>query len=220
MYDLIGDIHGHADELIALLERMGYCQNGGCYRHPGRKVIFVGDFIDRGPKIREVLQIARSMVEGDAALAVLGNHELNAIAYHTADPDKPGVYLREHSEKNVDQHSQTLKQLSPEQLSCALEWFRNLPLWLELDGLRVVHACWDGPLLSQAERALKVHAGLTTSFLKAACTKGDPIFTAMETAVKGKEAALPEGLVLCRREWNRANANTDAMVFEARRPHL
>lgn len=57
-YDIIGDIHGHADELIRLLDKLGYKKSNGYYRHPvtERKAIFVGDFIDRGPKIRETLE--------------------------------------------------------------------------------------------------------------------------------------------------------------------
>jgi len=53
-------------------------------------VIFLGDFIDRGPKIREVLESVRSMVYEQAALAVMGDHELNALAFHTEDPAAPG----------------------------------------------------------------------------------------------------------------------------------
>src|ERR1700716_1625633 len=90
MYDLIGDIHGHADEMVQLLEALGYRKRGTTYAHPERKVIFLGDFIDRGPKIREVLEIVRPMIEEGKALAVMGNHELNALAYHTEDRDKPG----------------------------------------------------------------------------------------------------------------------------------
>ena len=58
-FDLIGDIHGYADELVQLLETLGYKKVNGVYRHPDRKVIFLGDFIDRGPKIRQVLEIVR-----------------------------------------------------------------------------------------------------------------------------------------------------------------
>ncbi len=47
MYDLIGDIHGHADELAQLLETLGYQKALGAYRHPERKVIFLGDFIGK-----------------------------------------------------------------------------------------------------------------------------------------------------------------------------
>jgi len=68
MYDLIGDIHGHADELEQLLQKLNYTLNSnGVYHHPTRKVIFAGDFIDRGPKIRRTLQIAKGMT--DAPLA-------------------------------------------------------------------------------------------------------------------------------------------------------
>jgi len=71
MYDLIGDIHGHADELVQLLETLGYQKAQGVYEHPERKVVFLGDFIDRGPQIRQVLEIVRPMVEGGKALAVM-----------------------------------------------------------------------------------------------------------------------------------------------------
>lgn len=143
MYDLIGDIHGYADELLQLLKKLGYRQDHGVYAHPERKVIFLGDFIDRGPKIREVLDIVRPMVEQETALAVMGNHELNALAYHTTDPANPGEFLRPHSPKNKKQHQQTLDQLKEADRASYLDWFRALPLWLDLDGLRVVHACWD-----------------------------------------------------------------------------
>ena len=53
MIDFIGDIHGHADKLEKLLIKLGYTQVDGAYSHPDRKVLFVGDYIDRGPKIRE-----------------------------------------------------------------------------------------------------------------------------------------------------------------------
>lgn len=75
MFDLIGDIHGHADELTELLELLGYRRANDVYGHPTRRAIFVGDFIDRGPQITQVLKIVRPMVEARAALAVMGNHE-------------------------------------------------------------------------------------------------------------------------------------------------
>src|ERR1700676_3465489 len=120
MYDLIGDIHGHADELVQLLEVLGYEKARGSYRHPERKVIFLGDFIDRGPQIRQVLEIVRPMIEAGHALAVMGNHELNALAYHTEDPESHGEYLRRHSEKNERQHRQTVQQLKPDELKSYL----------------------------------------------------------------------------------------------------
>ena len=99
-YDLVGDIHGHADALHRLLRALDYAEIEGVFRHPERQMIFVGDFVDRGPRQREVLRIARSMCEADAARAVMGNHEFNAIGWATQDKD--GVFLRSHSSKNAN----------------------------------------------------------------------------------------------------------------------
>jgi|GEM_PF-4642370 len=53
-FDIIGEIHGHAGELKASLSNMRYSRHGRGYRHEDRKVVFVGDFVDRGPAIGEV----------------------------------------------------------------------------------------------------------------------------------------------------------------------
>ena len=82
-YDIIGDVHGYAATLEKLLEQLGYSKKGGTYSHPTRQAMFVGDIIDRGPKIREALHLVRRMVLEGAALMVLGNHEFNAIGWHT-----------------------------------------------------------------------------------------------------------------------------------------
>jgi hypothetical protein len=88
MHDLIGDIHGHADALERLLEQLGYTTQNGAYRHPERRAIFLGDFIDRGPQIRETLEIIRPMVDSGAALSVMGNHELTGLPFHSPDPTR------------------------------------------------------------------------------------------------------------------------------------
>jgi hypothetical protein len=107
MYDRIGDIHGHADDLQQFLGKLGYSRQKGIYRHPERRAIFLGDFIDRGPKIRETLEIFRLMIDSGATLAVLGNHELNLLAFHTLDPNSHGQYLRRHNEAHSKQHAET-----------------------------------------------------------------------------------------------------------------
>ena len=191
MYDLIGDIHGHADELMQLLETLGYEKARGSYRHPERKVIFLGDFIDRGPQIRRVLETVRPMIEAGHALAVMGNHELNALAYHTEDQDSPGDHLRRRSSKNEKQHRATLEQLAPQEIRSHLDWLRTLPMWLDLEGLRAVHACWDERAMGQIADAHK--GGATTEFLHSACRKGKPLFAPVEVILKGKEGRLPDG---------------------------
>lgn len=193
MYDLIGDIHGHADKLIHLLELLGYDRRRGYYSHPTRRVVFVGDFIDRGPKIREVLRLVRPMIDNDAALAVMGNHEFNAIAYHTRKAAAPGEFLRPHTQKNVEQHSETLRQVPPDELYDYVEWFRTLPMSLDLGELRVVHACWDPRRLSVIEEAHAGCGGVSDGFMAEALDRGTELYRAVEDVVKGKEIRLPDG---------------------------
>ena len=196
MYDIIGDIHGYARELRALLTRLDYRQADGAYAHPTRKALFVGDFIDRGPEIGEVLDIVRRMVDAGSASAVMGNHEFNALAFATPNNEVSGEFLRPHNEKNVRQHKQTLEQLSTAELSDALSWFRTLPMWLEADELRVVHACWDEPSQAHLQQALTEHDGVSASFLHAATDwqNDTPTFHAVENVLKGKEIDLPSGV--------------------------
>lgn len=144
MYNLIGDIHGYADELEALLSRTDYKKTLSGWQHSSRKVIFLGDFVDRGPQQLETVAIARSMVENQHALAVMGNHEFNAVAYATQDPSQHGQYLRAHTEKNRKQHQAYLEQIGEGSAlhQQHISWFKTLPIYLDMPGFRVVHACW------------------------------------------------------------------------------
>ncbi|MEM9036572.1 MAG: polynucleotide kinase-phosphatase [Actinomycetota bacterium] len=75
-FDIIGDVHGCADELVQLLERLGYETDAPAFTHPdGRRALFLGDLVDRGPASDRVLEIAMAMVEAGTALCILGNHE-------------------------------------------------------------------------------------------------------------------------------------------------
>ena len=201
MYDLIGDIHGHADALQQLLCKLGYARRQGVYGHPERQAVFLGDFIDRGPKIRETLEIVRAMIDSGAALAVMGNHELNALAFHTPDPDRPGEYLRPHSETNSSQQAETRRQVPPGELASYLAWFRTLPLWLDLGGLRVVHACWDDAQMA------RIVGPVTDEFLHLACRKGQSLFAPVETLLKGREAKLPPGVTFTDRDGQQRSAS-------------
>ena len=80
-FDVIGDVHGCGDELEALLSALGYRRDGdGAFGHPeGRKAIFVGDLVDRGPRIPDVLRTVMAMVDAGSALAVPGNHDLKLV---------------------------------------------------------------------------------------------------------------------------------------------
>ena len=190
MYDLIGDIHGHAAALEALLLKMDYRIKEGVWQHPHRKAIFVGDYIDRGPAIRQTLQIVRSMQQSGHAIALMGNHEYNALAYHYALPD--GSFLREHNAVHNHQHRQTLLQFQyhwPEWQSY-LQWFYTLPLFTDLPQLRAVHACWD----EAAIEWLQTH-GYTTmneKLLLQSHEQGSYAFKVINHILKGKEYNIPE----------------------------
>lgn len=192
-FDVIGDIHGHADALVRLLRDLGYSRRDGVYRHPNRVAIFAGDFVDRGPEQMAVLGIARDMVEAGCALAVMGNHEFNAIAWAT--PNGDGGYLRPHIPKNQVQSRAFLEQIGDgsQTHGDVIAWFRTLPLWLDFGDLRVVHACWHKP--SQEALASWLDAGtrLTEAGLHATHDRSDPAFLAAEVLLKGPEVRLPNG---------------------------
>ena len=193
IYDIIGDIHGHADELVELLDRLGYSEQSGVFRHPSRQVIFCGDFIDRGPQIRDVLAIASSMVRNEAAQTVMGNHEFNAIAFQTPHPEKPGEFLRPHTSKNIRQHQATLDQLSQQEVSEYIAWFQTLPVALDLGTLRIVHACWDESSINFVNDQLDSADPFNSDFMLKATTQGEDLFEHIERVLKGPEVQLPEG---------------------------
>jgi len=79
-FDIIGDVHGCASELRALLTRLGWDVDGDSAAHPGgRQAVFVGDLVDRGPDTPGVLRLVMNMVASGAALCVSGNHEAKLI---------------------------------------------------------------------------------------------------------------------------------------------
>src|SRR5579862_3568063 len=77
-FDIIGDIHGCCDELEALLSRLGYAPGAeGAWRHEaGRKAVFVGDLVDRGPRIADTLRLVIGMTKAGSAFCVPGNHDI------------------------------------------------------------------------------------------------------------------------------------------------
>ena len=193
-YDIIGDIHGHADVLRRLLAELDYTEVDGVFRHESKRIIFVGDFIDRGPGQREVLRIARNMCDAGTAMAVLGNHEFNAIGWATSDGK--GGFLREHTEDNLRQHNEFIRQVgdgTPEYRG-ALKWFQSLPVWLDLPGIRVVHACWHGSSREDLKSCLDDNYCFTEEGFKAANTRGSKHYQAAEILLKGPEERLPKGM--------------------------
>ncbi|HBJ38671.1 MAG TPA: diadenosine tetraphosphatase [Planctomycetaceae bacterium] len=192
-FDVIGDIHGHSSELKELLMALGYQTHGCGFRRSDRRVVFVGDFVDRGPGIGQVIEIVRAMVEAGDALAVMGNHEYNAIAFHTARPGMPNEWFRPHSDKNLKQHQATLDQLSSSQIADAVAWFKTLPTALDLGGIRVAHASWQTSDIDCIRDSVGQLGGFTPEFLEVAGQPDSDLNKAIENVLKGPELRLPSG---------------------------
>lgn len=185
-YDIIGDIHGCATKLIALLAQLGYRRDdSSVYRHPERTAVFVGDLVDRGDEQLEVLTLVKAMVDAGSAHIVMGNHEFNAIAW--------AMGLRPHNEKNAKQHKAFLDQLSPVEQQKYVQWFKTLPLWLELPGpIRVVHACWHEESIDVVTAASGGPRLTTDQHYIDASDKEHPLYLAVETLLKGPEINLTD----------------------------
>jgi Calcineurin-like phosphoesterase len=202
MFDFIGDVHGHADKLEELLEKLGYTSKNNVYAHPQRKAFFVGDYIDRGPKIKKTLKIVQSMVDGENAIALMGNHEYNAICFHAKK--NSGGHLRDHSIKNIIQHFETLKQFQNRQddYEDYLDWFKTLPLFYENSSFRAVHAAWDNISIDILRQHL-FQSKLTDELIEQSVIKDSPFYDAIETTLKGKEIRLPKGHFFTDKDGNR-----------------
>lgn len=207
-YDVIGDIHGHGDELLALLENLGYSHDGVSYTHEKRQALFLGDFVDRGEQQKLVLDTVMAMCERGSARAIMGNHEFNALAYHTEDPASPGTWLRPRTNKNTKQHIAFLNEYlgSDDDLEEVLDWFMTLPLWLDLpEGLRLVHACWHEPSMETLKPLLGQEGTLTPELLVHASNPTRPEYAAVEILLKGRELGLPQGISFKDKDGNPRN---------------
>jgi len=197
-YDVIGDVHGHAAALEALLEELGYAERGGAYRHadPSRMVLFLGDLVDRGPEQVRSIDIPRRMRDAGTALVLMGNHEHNAIGYATPDPERPGHHLRIRGSKNRAQHQAFLDQVGEGSgLHMELvEWMKTLPMWFETDGFRAVHACWHPDRIALLEGHAGPDGAIREDALYESFRKGSALRDAAEIVLKGLEIDLPDGM--------------------------
>lgn len=157
-YDLIGDVHGCYIELTELLLKLGYCPDAEAgFRHPqGRRVVFVGDLIDRGPASLKVLQLAMQMHQAGTALMTPGNHDDKLLRYLGGGR----VRLDHGFERTVAE----LEALEPEQrthyLARLIPWLKALPPYLLLDEgkLVVAHAGLPEHLQGRLSRAVMAWA--------------------------------------------------------------
>jgi len=147
--DIIGDVHGEYDALLSLLAQLGYDQDG---QHPAqRHLVFVGDFVDRGPDSPAVLALARRLMASGRALAVSGNHEINLLR---EDPkDGSGWFFDSRTASDEAKYAPFAQPESAAERQAIADFTAGLPVALERGDLRIVHAAWVEPQIS-AVRAM------------------------------------------------------------------
>ncbi|MES2948826.1 MAG: metallophosphoesterase [Pseudomonadota bacterium] len=136
--DIVGDIHGEYDALLGLLQHLGYDTQG---QHPqNRTLVFVGDYCDRGPNSPAVLALVQNLVESGRAVAVLGNHEINLLREEAKDGS--GWFFDARVQKDQEKYAPYRRQ-NYEERARIVAFLSSLPIGLERDDLRVIHAAWQ-----------------------------------------------------------------------------
>ena len=195
MYDIIGDVHGHADQLKSLLKKLGYQPKDGSFTHATRKAVFVGDMINRGPKIREALTLVRKMVENGSAYAILGNHEMYVLLYYLRD--KEGKYYKTRIPKYQLQINQTLDEFAPfkEEFKSHLKWLKTLPLFLDFGDIRIIHACWDNENIEILKSNMS-GSKLTKTMLREIAMNETKFAQSFWESCKGVDFQIPKDLLV------------------------
>ncbi|MDH2328833.1 hypothetical protein QCN27_18445 [Cereibacter sp. SYSU M97828] len=203
MLTIIPDLHADLGRLDATLAKVS------------GPLGFLGDFIDAKDTgdDRAVLTRVRGLVDGGAK-AIMGNHELNAVLFHRG--------LRDDTPDNRKQHHSFLDQIG-ERTPEAMEWtgwFLTLPLWLDLGGLRLAHACWSVPDIATVA-ARRPDGCLREEDLPEIGAESTPFGRAVKRIVSGPEATLPAGHFFVdgkgkvRREVRLAWWRSDAATYRA-----
>jgi hypothetical protein len=136
--DIVGDIHGEYDALVSLLNHLGYDEH---VHHPqDRTLVFVGDFCDRGPNSPAVLKLVQRLVESGRAVAILGNHEINLLREEAKDGS--GWFFDSRATKDEPKYA-PFHRPTPEERQQIVAFLSELPIGLEREDLRVIHAAWQ-----------------------------------------------------------------------------
>lgn len=186
MYTIIPDLHADYERLERSLEHVG-----------SDAIFFLGDLIDAGSATEtcndlKVLKKVRSLMENHGAQCILGNHELNAILFHRKSK-VTGEFFRSHDQSKTRQHQSFIEAFGVATHE-ALEWtswmLNKMPLWIDLPGLRLVHAQWDHNAIKEvAKRRPKGY--LKFDDLEEVAQKKTAFAKAVEILTTGAEFPLP-----------------------------
>lgn len=135
--DIIGDIHGEYDSLLNLIQNLGYKKN---QKHPeNRKIVFVGDFCDRGPKSVETIFLIKELIESNLAYAVLGNHEINLL--NNDIKDGSGWFFESRLQSDSKFYSPFTIANAAQKIEI-VSFLSTLPIAVYRDDIRIIHATW------------------------------------------------------------------------------
>ena len=142
--DIVGDVHGEIEALKQLLAQLGYDSRG---RHPKRRLIFIGDLIDRGPDSPAVIEFVRELVQAELAQCLLGNHELMLLLGESKEGCR-WIADPQHPEQQPGGRFSHSRPAPPELKAVWRQFVASLPLALERPDLRLVHACWHATAIA------------------------------------------------------------------------
>jgi hypothetical protein len=171
-----GDVHGEAGPLFELLDRLGY--DGEGKHKEGRHLVFVGDLVDRGPDSIAVVEFVRKIVTAGRAQMVIGNHEMNLLR----GQHKHGNhwFWGESEIIRKDKSAISFQRLADDEdfRAKSLSFFSTLPLSLERNDCRVVHACWDDDAIAQLKEYDKSIGGDCMAAFKYFKERNDAVIAA------------------------------------------
>jgi hypothetical protein len=147
--DIVGDIHGELEALEQLLAVLGYRGRGE--HHAGRRLLFIGDLCDRGADSPAVIRRVREMVEAGTAQCLLGNHEISLLRGTRKEAN--GWFFERDHDREAGLFETSAPAASDSERESFLSFLRTLPLVLERDDLRLVHACWSDDRIAEVRAA-------------------------------------------------------------------
>jgi hypothetical protein len=184
----IGDLHGQVQKLDALLKHLKFDENPPQSITSNTKLVFIGDLIDNAPNANTnhvgLLTKVKRLVDDDLAYCIMGNHEFNAIGWAT-----------KHNENNTKQHQSFLNDVieGSDDHIYWVNWFKTLPLYLDFDEIRAIHACWKETQIKQLNKYINSESKLNKECWQQAFDKSEPLYYLAETLLKGPEIELPHG---------------------------
>ena len=213
-FDIIGDVHGCYEELVELLERLGYSfAEDGVVPPLGRKAVFLGDLVDRGPMAPQVVELVRIMVTAGHALCVPGNHDVKFV--RAARGRK--VQLTHGLARTMEQYA-LRESVHGEELLVAADFLDHLISHYVLDEGRLVvaHAGLTQPLQGRSSgrvREFCLYGDVTGEMDE----EGYPIRRDWAVNYRGPAKVVYGHIVVPRAEWVNNTINIDTgCVFGGR----